>query len=391
MGASEFASVHPRLMQVIQRHLDSLRRSMDGDELHGLIARILRRHSRQGPLDAACFAELYHHLDAYARDPVSLPSARIKARLLQQHIAPYLPDDGETSVVPTEVPAATSPESTSVDVPYQQHANEPALRGTLHARLDAAQDRRQQYEALRRSEQDAWQAIYGVARDFELLKKVWSRHHEEIADDRDRLEQKLADTEQTLASVEETARQLRSDVDSARQSAARKVVRRTPRLLRGGNARLVSRESFLQQLQAEVSRVKRSGGTAVLAMLGVEELRALAEQYGDGADAAALKCYAREILTGFRAYDIIAQYNDNVFAVLLPDTGADGAVRALEKAQKRAAGTHVGHDGRRFPLPGFHGALTPHHAGEEPLAWLQRAESAIDTARQQDSEHLVVA
>jgi GGDEF domain-containing protein len=391
VGASEFTSVNPRLMQIIQRHMDNLRRSIDGEELFGLIGRILRRHGRQGPIDAPCFVELYQLLDAYANDPLAVPNARIKARLLQQHIALYLPDDGRPATAPSQVADAPVTRFSRSPAPMPDNIDiEPARVGTLHARLSAAQERRQRYEALHRSEQDAWRAIYGVARDFNALKTVWNESLDEISADRNRLEEKMANTEVSLQSLEASARELRADLDSARQAPARKTARRLPRLARGTGARLVTREIFMQQLQAEVSRLRRSGGAATLALLAIRELDTIAHTQGDGAEVAVLNCYAREILAGFRAYDIIARHDDAVFAVLLPDTGQDGALRALEKAQKRAAQSHVGHDGRRFSLPPFRAALTVYVGGEEPLQWWQRAQSTIERAQHGDTD-LVVA
>jgi diguanylate cyclase len=380
LGASEFTSVNPRLMQTILRYMDGLRRSLEGEELYGLIARILRRHGRSGPVGDACFVDLHSQLGVYASDPVSLPANRIKARLLQQHILPYLPDP--TLATEAEIVAdVTVPADDSADV---------AIEGTLAARPTPLKAQRERVEALQRSEQDAWNAIYKVVNDFSSLKDLWSEGFDEIALDQQRFAQKLGAAEQTLQSVESNCQQLRAELASAQRAPARKVPRRVTRLPRSAAVRLVSRDAFLQQLQAEVSRVKRTGGATTLAMMGVRQLDAIAEQFGDGANSAVLGCYAREILSGFRAYDVIGRYDEHVFSVLLPDTGREGAVRALEKAQKRAHDTHVNHDGRRFPLPGFCGALSAYNPGEDLAAWLQRTESAIEGAAGEDKTDLIV-
>jgi len=391
LGASEFTSVNPRLMQTILRYMDGLRRSLEGDELYGLIARTLRRHSRSGPVGDACFSELHAQLGLYAGDPVSLPANRIKARLLQQHILPYLPD---TEAAPARATEAEIVADVSIhaDTSPRQDSDDIALEGTLAARAPPLKAQRERVEALQRSEQDAWRAIHKVVDDFGSLKELWSEGFDEIALDQQRFAQKLSAAEQTLQNVESNCQLLRAELASAQRAPARKVPRRVTRLPRGAAARLVSRDAFLQQLQAELSRVKRTGGATTLAMLGVRRLDTIAEQFGDGAGNAVLGCYAREILSGFRAYDIVGRYDEHVFSVLLPDTGRDGAVRALEKAQKRANETHVSHDGRRFPLPGFCGALSAYTPGEDLATWLRRTESAIDSATAGDDKTgLIVA
>lgn len=402
MGAFAFTSVNPRLMQTILRHMDSLQRSIEGDELYALIARILRKHSRNGPLDTNCFTELYHQLDAYARDPVALSSTRIKAKLLQQHIAPYLSE--EIPVVPTE-PSVKSAPPDATDIPFhaiprEQPATpedkkpaepEVAKKGTLDTVAPPTQNDRGRYDTLRQSEQDAWRAIYDTVKDFSTLKKLWASRLEELAQERDRLERKLAETEQSLKTVEANREKPRVNPEPAARAGARKPAQRLAKAPRAPTSRLVTREMFIQRVQAEISRVKRSGSSAALALLGIDDLRAIEQQHGAGADAAVLNCYAREILSSFRAYDIVGRYGEDAFAVLFPDTQQDGAVRALEKAQKRATDTHVRREGHRFPLPGFCGALTVYSPDEEPSLWLQRAEQALASARQQDRQRLVVA
>jgi len=403
VGASEFTSVNPRLMQTILRHMEGLRRSIEGDELYALIARTLRKHGRPGPIGMACFTELYHQLDAYAHDPVSLATTRIKARLLQQHILPCLPE--ENSIVTAVAPAPIRLMATDIlfrTIPRAQPANdapppavtettvEPATQGVLESPAAATDDRRDQYETLRRSEQDAWRAIYDAVKDFGSLKKLWASKIDEISQERDQFERKLIETEQHLKTVEASRAGLCVELETARR-APRKPTRRLTRLSRLAAPRLTTRDAFLQQVQAEISRVKRSEGSAALALLGIDDLRAIEQQHGTGTTTAVLDCYAREILSSFRAYDIVGRYDEDAFAVLFPDTHQDGAVRALEKAQKRAGETHVRHDRQRFTLPGFYGVLTIYSPGEEALHWLQRTEASLASARAQDRERLIVA
>ncbi len=397
MGVSETVSSSPRLLQTILRHMESLRRSIEGDELYGLIARVLRRHSRSGPVGTVCFSELYHQLEVYAGDPVALATTRIKAKLLQQHILPYLPEKefplAESVPHRIEFESAsdvlfhnTPPARTDTEMAVATD-NNPAAVGTLHERPAGGNDR---YDMLRRSEQDAWRAIYDATKDFSALKKLWANRLDSLAQERDVLERRLAETEQNLKSVETNREELRTELQT-RHTPARKPARRMTKLTRNNGPRLMTRDQFTLQMQAEISRVKRSGGSAVLALLGIEDLQAIQQQYGDGAETAVLDCYTREILSNFRAYDIIGRFGDTAFAVLFPDTLQDGAVRALEKARKRATETQVHREGQRFPLPRFYGALTVYSPGEESASWLQRAEEWLTQARQQDRERFVVA
>jgi diguanylate cyclase (GGDEF)-like protein len=147
----------------------------------------------------------------------------------------------------------------------------------------------------------------------------------------------------------------------------------------------------VRTLEAEVGRVKRYGFSLVLALLNIDGLKATSERYGsDGADAV-LRCYATDVLTIFRSYDLVARYDEDSFAILFPNTQRDGAMRALEKVQKRVNETYLSHDGHNFPLPGFSSVLAIYAQGEKPAALLKRAFDALANARLKGRGRTVVS
>ncbi|MFL6648951.1 MAG: diguanylate cyclase domain-containing protein [Sulfurifustaceae bacterium] len=393
---SQILTGDSRLMQIITRYLENLRQTVDGDELHGIISRTLRRHSRHGSPGPDCLLDLYSQLDAYARDPVSLSSMRIRARLLQQHIAPYI---SELKIAPLEEPAApasetpvrsesvvevapTPPTETTTPAP-SPNESPAAIEGVLERPAEkkkaTSQARAEKYQQLLRSENDAWQAIYGTVKDYQRLKDAWLKSLDELARQRAALEDRLVKTTEQLSKLEVENDQLRNQLQSARnETAKRGRVHAVPKLLRaGGRAGSTKRDAFLKSLEAEIKRIKRSGAPLALGLIKVESLDALIARHGADAAAAALRCSAEEVLSNFRAYDLVASYDQDVFAILFPDTSKDGARRALEKAFKRAVESHVTCSGGSIPLPPFAGALVMYSAGEEPAAFLGRAGEAL--------------
>lgn len=406
MTASQVLSGDSRVMHTITRYLETLRSSVDGDELHGLIARTLRRHSRNGPLGPDYLIDLYGQLDAYARDAVSLPSMRIRARLLQQHIAPYISDlkldslSDTTRAAPaaetarvhpvveeiTLAPAPAAPATTAAVAP--EAAGNTAVEGVLERPGEkeqaAAEERTEKYQQLLRSEKDAWQAIYGTVKDYQHLKDAWLKSLDELSRQRDALEEKLLKTTEQLSKLEVEHDKVRTELQSARTETPKRArLPSIPRLLSRGNrpGPLPKRDGFIKSLEAEIKRIKRSGAPLALGLIGVDNLDVLMEQHGQQAAAAALRCYAEEVLSNFRAYDIVGMYDNDQFIVMFPDTPKEGARRALEKAYKRAVETHLNHDGRSIPLPPFAGALITYSAGEDPAKFLGRASEALHQAR----------
>lgn len=408
VAVPDSALIDPRVMDTITRYMESLRNTIDGGELYGLISRILRKHGRLGAITRECLTELHAQLEAYADDPVTLPSMRIRARLLQQHIGAYLPDFDRVARPPElmrEAPRAEPPtfedapiiEETPlaapapVPAPAVEEAGEPPLEGVLERPSEqteqAGSERAEKYQALLRSEKDAWAAIYGTVKDYHKLKQAWMKSLDELARQRDALEEKLVKSSEHLSLLEAERDKLRADLERVRAEATRRPrLLPTPRNARGAarNAALPRREAFLREVETEIKRSKRTGSTLALGLIAIEGLERVAEERGAEACEAVLRCYATEILANFRAYDRVALYDRDLYAVMFPDTRKEGAQRALEKAHKRASETHVAHEGRSFPLPPLVGVLVLYAAGEDPVTFLARADAALARAREQD-------
>src|SRR5438105_337185 len=102
-------TAHQNLMTGLQHHLESLRRTVDGEILYKLITRGLRRHEGSNNGIGHAFVQfLYSLLERYATDAESHPGTRIKARFIQQRLAPYLTNNPTRAGTPT--PAETKPE-----------------------------------------------------------------------------------------------------------------------------------------------------------------------------------------------------------------------------------------------------------------------------------------
>lgn len=418
MSVSDSYTSASVLMQTLLRHMESLKRSVDGDELYALIAGTLRRYGQDGQLGPEGVTHLYRQLDAYAKDPLTMPAMRIRTRLLQQHLVHHLPEafveatrqDLDRTAPPPERPYRPPPGggmSTADGLAEEEaraaarrHAEdtEAPLEGVLeHARKNGNDDlaeRKERYQTLLRSEQDAWKAIYDTVKDFSRLKQLWMESLNELAQERDALAQKLDRTTEYLKTAEHLHSEMRTELEKLRREGVRR-----PRLpgaprARGKAARKVTSmpvrpEDFLRQLETEVKRNRRTGRPFALAMLGIEHLETLASEYGAEGEEAVLRCYTHEVLSNFRAYDQVTVYGKGRFAILFPDSEKDGAVRALEKARKRAAETPIKLGGRSLALPGFVTALGLYTAGEEAAVLLARVEAALDEALLKGEQKLV--
>lgn len=218
------------------------------------------------------------------------------------------------------------------------------------------------------------------APDFSALKRVLVDGMDELMRAHSQLKDQLSSAAQYIREVESEREKLQRDLGKARKHSM------TDEL-----TGLVRREVFLRQLEAEISRARRYGFAIALAIIDLDDLASINAEYGDSAGDQVLRCYAREVLGCFRAYDLVARYGGDELAVLFPNTQKDGAMQALEKARRLAAQTYVSINGHSIPLPGFSSVLTVYSPGEAPAALLKRADQALDTAKRENPGRTVVA
>ena len=203
---------------------------------------------------------------------------------------------------------------------------------------------------------------------------------DDLIRERNTLHQQLSKAAEFMKLVEADRVRLRDELGRARSHGLVDDVTGLPR-----------QEIFTRALEAEVARVKRYGFSLAFAMIHVDDMAGVRQSHGKEAGDAVLRCYANEILSNFRSYDLVARYQDDRFSVLFPNTQKEGAQRALEKAQKRAGETFLSHDGRSFPLPRFSSVLTLYSPGEKAASLMKRAGDALDQARVQGPQRMVVS
>jgi diguanylate cyclase (GGDEF)-like protein len=220
----------------------------------------------------------------------------------------------------------------------------------------------------------------GDTPDVAELKRLLKSGIEELISEHRTLEKNLTDTRRGLQVMAEDRRQMEKALDRARKSSLTDELTGLP-----------NRSAFLRQLDAEIGRARRYGFSLALALIDLDDLKTVNERHGYAAGDAILHAYAREIMSQFRGYDLVARYGDDEFAVLLPNTQKDGAVRAIDKAQKHAAGTFIQFNGQNLPLPSFSSVLTLYSHGEQPDALLKRADEALSHAKQRGRAQSVVA
>jgi len=390
-------STDDKLLAAVHQVLEGLKKTADGEILYSFIERGLRKFGT-GRIETAFLAFVDKLLVRYLEGPDSDPATRIKIKVIQQRLRPYLAQiPVRTAPVQTLIPrtqpavrveraaepkpvtpASVPPEIIPRSVaPVERTGGEPLPDQLEHTVTDALTHSRDFDVLLRTSLRVLEQS--DAAPDAELTELLRTGLEELIAE-HSTLERKLTDTRRGLHVMADDRRQMEKALKAARKNSLTDELTGLP-----------NRTAFLRQLDAEIGRARRYGFSLALALFDLDDLGLINERYGYAAGDAMLRIYANEILSQFRGYDLVARYGDDEFGLLLPNTQKDGAVRAIDKAQQHAAGTSIQFDGQNIPLLSFSSVLTLYSQGEQPAALLKRADDALRHAKQRGRAQSVVS
>ena len=404
-------STDPLLLQSLKRHLEGLKRTEAGLALYNQIQRVLQKYGHaDGSVELGFVIFLHDHLGKYAASPLSDPAARVKARLIQQRLMPYMSDVSLSSllsapVVPSShavsaeqvsvvspsvvAPPVVSEPVSSNDItvvvpesglPLTRQEQKEALSDALAEKVTESIAVDKQFAEQQGRERDTSQSVHSPLGELGDLKQMLVKGMNELIEERQVLIDKLSSASEFIQAVEADRERLRQELGQARQHSMTDELTGLPR-----------REVFIKQLESEIGRARRYGFALAVAVIDVDGLESINKRYGRATGDAVLRCYAREILSRFRTYDLVARYGADEFAVLFPNTQKDGAMQALEKARKAATSTFIQFEGRNLPLPSFSSVLTQYAPGEPAGALLTRADETLAHAKRGGHDRMVVA
>lgn len=144
---------------------------------------------------------------------------------------------------------------------------------------------------------------------------------------------------------------------------------------------LPNRRAFLDRLEDEVGRVKRHHVPLSLVLIDLDHFKNINDKHGHSMGDEVLRCYAENVFSLFRQYDLVARYGGEEFAVLLPNTDQDGAMRALNKAKERVNELFCDCKEEHIRMPSFSAGIAVYHEGEVSDSFIDRADQALYRAK----------
>jgi diguanylate cyclase (GGDEF)-like protein len=97
---------------------------------------------------------------------------------------------------------------------------------------------------------------------------------------------------------------------------------------------LYNRGTFVAECEREVSRSTRGGAAFSLAIFDLDHFKQVNDCYGHPAGDKVLKAFADILRASIRKHDTVGRYGGEEFALLMPQTGKDTAMRVAERIRR---------------------------------------------------------
>jgi diguanylate cyclase (GGDEF)-like protein len=136
-------------------------------------------------------------------------------------------------------------------------------------------------------------------------------------------------------------------------------------------------------LRRETKRSLRSGRPLSVLFIDLDGFKSINDAHGHLSGSRALVEAAAVVRGSARETDVVARFGGDEFAVVLPDTGAEGAFAVGERVRQRIAAQHfLADDGLAIRLTASIGVATLPDAATAPDELLQAADMAMYAVKQ---------
>jgi two-component system, cell cycle response regulator len=151
---------------------------------------------------------------------------------------------------------------------------------------------------------------------------------------------------------------------------------------------LLNRRAILSQLGGTISGARRHGHPLSVAMVDLDNFKAINDEHGHAAGDEVLVAAVRAMRAHLRAEDQLGRLGGEEFLVVLPDTDERAATRVAEKVREEVAGARAGGP-VSVPVTCSVGVAT--WDGETPEQLLRRADEALYAAKDGGRDRVIAA
>lgn len=262
-----------------------------------------------------------------------------------------------------------------VDSLFRQRLNKhyqeiQALQSDLLAKMQNTSEQHQEFSEVLENALFELEK-YSNATEFENVRRNITRLVRTLLHSQASFKHIISDTQSYLTLIGDNSQKLSDELDQVR------VLSLTDDL-----TGLPNRRAFIRRTEDEIVRAERDKTPLTLIAIDLDHFKAINDQYGHTVGDNILRLYASDVLSIFRRYDMVSRYGGEEFAVLLPNTDKEGAMRALLKIQAVASNTCHEYRDEKIPIPSFSAGVVIHRPGETMQMLIDRADKILYRAKQ---------
>lgn len=167
---------------------------------------------------------------------------------------------------------------------------------------------------------------------------------------------------------------VRSRIDRANKLSAQ--------IVRDSLTGLLKHASIKEAADVALARAQRSGEPVTLAMVDIDEFKAVNDTYGHAAGDVVIASIAMLLRQRLRQSDVIGRYGGEEFVAVLPECDTESARQLMNDIRERIATVRFRHRGKVFSCTISIGiACSTHHPGFNTAELLAVADQALYAAK----------
>lgn len=180
----------------------------------------------------------------------------------------------------------------------------------------------------------------------------------------------------------ETMQELQRDLEVVRREA-----------LTDGLTNVSNRKAFDAELSRVLREAEDSNQPLSLVMLDIDHFKSFNDTYGHQIGDQVLRLVARTLIDGVKGRDMAARFGGEEFAIILPETGLQGAFKVADALRKAVAGKEVVNrsSGETLGRITMSGGVAQHVSGESVEDLIGRADEALYAAKNAGRNQIITA
>lgn len=152
-----------------------------------------------------------------------------------------------------------------------------------------------------------------------------------------------------------------------------------------------NRRFYHDRLLQEIARSRRGSHALCLALLDLDNFKDINDRLGHRCGDQALRFFAQFVRSNLRQEDVIARIGGDEFAVLLPDTSTERALRLFERIRSRLDRLELTLDGGGSVILAFSCGISEFRTEFTPDELIEEADQALYAAKTRGRNRVVAA